>query len=299
MLYNEEIELDEDFEGVDDSEAEVVTEFDEIDENTDYDNNYTYVDIDFPQDTPQLIDTPTPVVDPVVEDEDPIPDPEYETVTETYEVIIQDYSQEYLQSLEDDGYTFYVVYEDGTEDEVDISEIEEPTTSIEFLDDEAYVIANSILEHFWDDDSGVHVTQDTKEAWAQLVEDNFPDLDATHPHHNIIVNSYGVLIRSALKNLVQLSRSALAFYDGLGNNSSNIISTFGRGGIQIGPTDQKHLIINNNGITVYNGDGTVAPLTASNIQAVEASIQTLIATKADISDLNAITDKECRKSDHL
>ena len=312
MLYNEEIELDEDFEGVDDSGAEVVTEFDEIDENTDYNNKYQYTDIDFPQDTPELIETPDPVVDPVVEDEDPIPDPEYETISETYEIIIQEYSQEYLQELEDSGYTFYVVYEDGTEDEVDISEIEEPTTNIEFLDDEAYVLANSILEHFWDDDSGVHVTQDTKEDWAQLVEDNFPDLDATHPHHNIIVNSYGVLIRSALKNLVQLSRSALAFYDGLGNNSSNIISTFGRGGIQIGPTDQKHLVINNNGITVYNGDGTVAPLTASNIQAIEANIQTLTAadaaitgrltaaegnittltsSKADVTDLTAATGR--------
>lgn len=283
MLYNEEVPIDEEFEGVDDSSVEDITEFDEFDENTDYDNNYQYSDIEFEQDTPDTIATPDPIPDETFDEVDPVPDPEYETVEEIDEIIIQNYDEEYLQVLEDDGYTFYVVYEDGTEDEVDISEIEEPTTSIEFLDDEAYVLANSILEHFWDDDSGVHVTQDSKEDWEQLVEDNFPDLDATHPHHNIIVNSYGVLIRSALKNLVQLSRSALAFYDGLGNNSSNIISTFGRGGIQIGPTDQKHLIINSNGITVYNGDGTIAPLTASNISAVEANIRTLIAADATIS----------------
>lgn len=90
---------------------------------------------------------------------------------------------------------------------------------------EADRVATAINQHFWADDSGIHVTE--------------ADHDAT-TEHNILINSLGILLRKATNYLVSITQSAIAFYDGLGNSASNVVAQFGSSGATIGKTDTAH-----------------------------------------------------------
>lgn len=122
--------------------------------------------------------------------------------------------------------------------------------------------------------SGVHVTNDKKDDWVEAVADNFPDLSDEHPYHNILMNSLGILLRRALNNLVSITRNAIAFYDGLGNNSTNIVATFGASGAQIGKSDSQHAVVDPNGLAVYNGDGSIARINSVDVVAVKTASDT-------------------------
>lgn len=107
---------------------------------------------------------------------------------------------------------------------------------------EADRVATAINQHFWADDNGIHVTE--------------ADHDAT-TEHNILINSVGILLRKATNYLVSITQSAIAFYDGNGNNAANIVAQFGSGGATIGKTGAAHSVIDANGQRFYGGsDGT-------------------------------------------
>lgn len=110
--------------------------------------------------------------------------------------------------------------------------------------DEAEEVANAINQHFFDDLDGVHVTEADKDTW-----------NASHTGKNILVNSLGILLRNALNNLVSITASAIAFYDGLGNAASNIVARFGATGAQIGKSDESHMEIDSVSIRGTNEDG--------------------------------------------
>ena len=118
---------------------------------------------------------------------------------------------------------------------------------------EAQQVADAINQHFWDDDNGAHVTDVTQEEWTAAVEDNFSDLSTNKPYHNSLFNSLGMLFRSALNNLVAITRSAIAFYDGNGNQSANIVAEFGANGAQIGKDDEAHVEVTNQYISIMGG----------------------------------------------
>ena len=118
---------------------------------------------------------------------------------------------------------------------------------------EAQEVADATNQHFWDDDNGAHVTDVTQEEWTTALEDNFSDLSTSKPYHNSLFNSLGMLFRSALNNLVSITRSAIAFYDGQGNNDSNIVASFGMSGAQIGKSDDAHVEITNQYVNVMGG----------------------------------------------
>ena len=120
--------------------------------------------------------------------------------------------------------------------------------------DEAQAVAQATNQHFFADDNGAHITDVTQDEWAQAVEDEFSDYDpTTKPYHNQLLNSLGILLRTALNNLVSITRSAIAFYDGAGNAASNIVARFGSDGAQIGKTDAAHSVIDANGQRFYGG----------------------------------------------
>lgn len=91
---------------------------------------------------------------------------------------------------------------------------------------EARKVAEAIDQHFWADDNGVHVTEAENDATTE---------------HNILINSLGILLRKAANNLVSITQNAIAFFDGLGNSSSNIVAQFGADGVQIGKVDESHV----------------------------------------------------------
>lgn len=91
---------------------------------------------------------------------------------------------------------------------------------------EAEVVAQATGQHFWHDSNGAHVSTDA--------------LDPTGTS-NSLWNSLGLLIRKAANNLVSITQSAIAFFDGNGNNASNIVASFGSSGFQVGYDSESHL----------------------------------------------------------
>lgn len=92
---------------------------------------------------------------------------------------------------------------------------------------EARAVAEATGQYFWHDTNGAHVST-----------------DALNPAgaSNSLWNSLGLLIRKAANNLVSITQSAIAFFDGNGNNASNITASFGPSGFQIGQDDGSHLL---------------------------------------------------------
>lgn len=111
---------------------------------------------------------------------------------------------------------------------------------------EAAEVANAVNQHFFSDTDGVHVTEAEQEEWT-----------SSHSGKNILINSLGILLRNALNNLVSITASAIAFFDGSGNSASNVVAQFGASGAQIGKSGAAHSVIDANGQRFYGGsDGT-------------------------------------------
>lgn len=108
------------------------------------------------------------------------------------------------------------------------------------LAQEAKDIADAIGQYAWNDANGTHVS--TEEGVAEGTR-------------NILLNSYGILLRAAANYLAALSQSGIAFYDGQGNAAANILASFGASGAQIGPEGQTHLLIDSDTVDVVDENG--------------------------------------------
>ena len=115
--------------------------------------------------------------------------------------------------------------------------------------DEAQAVAEATDQHFWSDTDGIHVTDVTQDAWGDSTSQDY------HAGHNILLNSLGILLRTALRNLVSITKSAIAFFDGEGNSEANIVASFGAGGAQIGKSDENHLTLGEDNLSIVNQDG--------------------------------------------
>lgn len=98
---------------------------------------------------------------------------------------------------------------------------------------EARKVAEATGQHFFADDSGIHVTE----------AEGDPDTD-----HNILINSLGMLLRLATDPLVSITASATEFYDGLGDLAGNVVAKFGRAGATIGKVADYHTVVNTAGL---------------------------------------------------
>ena len=106
--------------------------------------------------------------------------------------------------------------------------------------DEAQAVADATNQHFFADESGVHVTEAEGDATTE---------------HNILINSLGILLRKAANHLVSVTQSAIAFYDGLGNAASNIVAQFGANGARIGSSDRLHVEFSNYLMSIVDSSG--------------------------------------------
>lgn len=116
--------------------------------------------------------------------------------------------------------------------------------------DEALEVATATGQHFWDDDIGAHVTDVTKREWKQAEETGFEDV--SKPYFNSLWNSLGMLFRTALTNLVGITRSAISFYDGEGNEQGNIVASFGKEKAVVGRDVDGHAEITDKGMSVWS-----------------------------------------------
>lgn len=133
--------------------------------------------------------------------------------------------------------------------------------------EEAAEVASAVSQHFWTRDEDTHsdgagtgafVTDDTKDDFLDAAATGFPDLSDQNPYHNLLMNSLGLLIRTALRNLVSITRSSIAFFDGLGNNASNIVASFGKDGVQVGTNSSHNLKLSSNSMGIYYGKDRLA-----------------------------------------
>ena len=192
-------------------------------------------------------------------EKDPLAPPVYKTIIRKTREIINNYSPSYLQQLHDEGVKFYVVYTDGTENEVEYTEIYDPRQiTVGRYVNEAQAIAEATEQHFWHDDNGAHVTDIEQDDWKTAAEASFNDLSDNKPYHNILMNSLGILLRRALNNLLSISKSAITFYDGFGNNLANIRASFGSAGATFRENGKTKATITARGFSVYDNDGSIS-----------------------------------------
>ena len=191
--------------------------------------------------------------DPIPPDSTPpaeeLPEPVPAARTLTQAEFISDYSAANLAAYEQSGAVPYAVYDDGTERQVAWADVSDPTPAPVVIESEAAEVAAATNQHFWQNSTdpatyggaGVHVTDDEKDAWVEAVAAGFPDI-ATKPWHNILINSLGILLRTGLRNLVSITKSAIAFFDGNGNAAANITARFGADGYQVGQDNESHMV---------------------------------------------------------
>lgn len=120
---------------------------------------------------------------------------------------------------------------------------------------EAMAVASATNQHFWTDTNGAHVTDVTQDQWREAEEDDFSDISYQKPYHNALWNSLGMLFRSGLKNLVSITRSAIAFFNGTGNTSDDIVASFGKDGFQIGVNTESHLVGDYHSLNLIDKEG--------------------------------------------
>ena len=142
-----------------------------------------------------------------------------------------------------------------TENSSDPSASRSMVLEVQRIADEAMQVAEATNQHFWSDDGGAHVTDVTKNAWKQAEESGFDDASDAKPYHNSLWNSLGMLFRSALTNLVAITRSAISFYDGEGNEQGNIVASFGKAGATLGRESEPHVGVTKDEVAFFDGDG--------------------------------------------
>jgi len=113
----------------------------------------------------------------------------------------------------------------------------------------AQAVAEATNQHFFTDDNGIHVTEETQEDW-----------DANHTGANVLINSVGQLFRDGLNNLLTLTTEngarVLTVWDGLGNTSEHIRAIIGEI-IQLGSVASGNYVkLDDSGLEVYNEEKT-------------------------------------------
>lgn len=267
--------------------------------------------------------------------EPPVPAPTYTTIEQLTSEIVTDFSAQALADYEDSGAQAVAIYDDGTEVEVQWSQVTDPSDPAIDVENEAAEVAEATNQHFWSRvdntdgaGAGAFVTDDKQDAFKAAAQNSFPDIgdatdtssftdtftgdgektefELTHtattttytvlvdnvaqtsgtdytpttskiafatapsdgavisvaytgykkPWHNLLMNSLGILIRTALVNLVSITRSAIAFFDGEGNNAQNVTASFGPNGAQIGKSGGSHVNLDYHSLQLKDKEGS-------------------------------------------
>lgn len=95
---------------------------------------------------------------------------------------------------------------------------------------EAQAVAEAVNQHFWDDTNGAHVTEVEQGKWTDSTDPLY------HTGRDITLNSNGIILREDYTPLASFTPSAVAFYDGQGDQAANVTASFGTSGAVIGKT---------------------------------------------------------------
>lgn len=219
----------------------------------------------------------TPGSEPVEPVPDPEPEPEYAYVAVVTEEVISDYSALSIERYRSSGATAIAVYDDGTEEAIPWNEVVDPAGPGADAASEADAVAKAINQHFWhratDPGSdgagtGAFVTDVEQDAFLEQAAGGWPDWQPEQydsggqeradykPFHNLLQNSQGILLRSALRRIAAFTHSAVTFFDGLGNAVGNIVARFGKDGFMVGRETESHLVGDYHSLQLRDLDGT-------------------------------------------
>lgn len=134
-------------------------------------------------------------------------------------------------------------------------------------------IAGNTNQYFWHtstgNDTGAHITE--------IPQDEFLE---TPSGGNLLARSNGAAVRNGMTELAQFTSSAVNFLDGLGNNSSNIVATFGSSSARIGKASSYNTEITTSGFNVRNNGTTLASFGSSVILGQSAAPHLTINSSA-------------------
>lgn len=123
-------------------------------------------------------------------------------------------------------------------------EASEAADSAAQVAEEAAEIASATGQHVWEDTDGLHVTL--------LERDTF---EVTPAEANILMNAYGILLRSGLINYTQMSQSGFSIYDGQGNAADNVVGAFTGDGVTLGRAAESHAEIDYHSLQLIDKEG--------------------------------------------
>ena len=99
-------------------------------------------------------------------------------------------------------------------------------------------IANATAQYFWTDDDGVHIASEA---------------DTPNATRNTLWNSLGMLFRKGINIILAITTGtnpSIDFYDGTGNDATNVIASFGGSNTRIGKTNNIHTTIGSNSFAI-------------------------------------------------
>lgn len=144
--------------------------------------------------------------------------------------------------------------------------------------DAAQEVAEATNQHFFSDENGIHVTEETQEDW-----------NTNHGGANVLINAIGQLFRDGLNNLLTLTTEngarALTVWDGLGNAASNIRAIIGEV-ITLGPVGSVQMILSSTGLEIDNesGDG-IFSIDSGSTGSVMIALETTLVAWSDTTDV--------------
>ena len=151
--------------------------------------------------------------------------------------------------------------EPSTPDPSDPQYDEEVTIALE-----AVAAAAADSQHFWtrstaptpDDGAGTgaFVTDEEQDGFLQAMAQDVQPTTA-RPLHNLLMNAEGILLRAAKRIRAAFTPSGVAFYDGEGNQASNIVARFGASSAQIGKSSGGHTVVSSGGMEVFDQSESV------------------------------------------
>ena len=125
---------------------------------------------------------------------------------------------------------------------------------------EASAAVNAVNQHFWHDTQGAHVTDERKDEFVYAEAHDFPDWQPDpeqpdyKPWYNVLLNSLGQVFRTGSRYLASFTHSAIAFFDGLGNEAENILAVLGAEGIRLGKEGASSVSISTSDVSFINSD---------------------------------------------
>ena len=147
---------------------------------------------------------------------------------------------------------------------------------------EAQRIAEATGQHFWADETGIHVTSVTEEEWKD------EDSETYHSGMNMLSNSQGQLFRDAENILLAITTGderGVSIFDGYGNSEENVVSSYTKSGMTIGKPTTNQIQADAYGFKVINpvyGDVFDVGHTASSIEHKQFDMmQTVTATPSE------------------